>query len=211
MSTARRVDAFAGADGQLRAITDADCLEYDLGKGYRLEVHGQPSVDGRPLQYRVVDEPTETLFTAFDPPVGIFESDALVERYAGVIEDLVHAEGADRFREIVAEFGADYRNGRLLVVAEKVAELIRATLRVEYNPENTRPWEVYFVDDDVRSDFGMDRVQIAAEQWADDHPHAILPDTFGYLPGGDTWRQLRLIWTLMYARDANVEIDRPGE
>lgn len=214
MSTAERIkNIFADPDEQLTIITEDTTLEYDLGDGYRLDVVGQPdSDDGHPLQYQVYKEDPkrgrDTMFTVFEPPAMVFESDAILDKYAAVIEGLVHSDGAETFRSVVRELGEDHRNGRLLVIEDKLATMIQSTADVKFNPDNrNQPWEVYLVDDEVNSDWGMDRVRIRASQWTSDRPSFNLPTGLGRAPSGERWRQLRLIWTLMYARDAGVEIE----
>lgn len=216
MSTAERIKSlFADPEEELTIITEDTTLEYDLGGDYRLDVVGQPDNDEHPLQYRVVDESArggkETTFTVFEPASVIFESESVVDRYASVIEGLVHETGAETFRDVIAELGEDYRNGHLLVLDSKAAKIIKSTADVEFNPEDRNsPWEVYFVDDHVRSDWGMDRVRITTDRWTHDRPSLNLP-TGLTSPSGDTWRTVRLIWTLMYARDAGADVEETHE
>lgn len=63
---------------------------------------------------------------------------------------------------------------------------------------------MYFTDDYVDSDWGIERVDIPLEEWLDtEHPYFSLPSGMNLRLQGypDRWRTLRLIWTMMYARD----------
>lgn len=208
MSTQDINPLFNGPVEELQVITEETVIEHDLGDGFRLEVRGVPTTETHPIHYRVIDTSDphrETPMTVFDPPVAIFDSEALRDRYAAVVESLVDSDAAATFGEVVRDLGAAYQAGELLILEERVMLVVQSTERVEYDPHDAPPWTVWLTDDHVNSDWGLDRIRIGSDDWcATERPTIKFPTGLELrLHGKPTrWRQLRLLWTLMYARDA---------
>jgi len=150
---------------------------------------------------------------SFSPPQTVFTSEAVLDRYTNIIADLLEQDAVDVFREAVATVGDRHQKGLLFILPNPAAKILQATKSVEYDATGRKPWTVYFDDSDIpRASWGLERLEITAEEWADDSPILRLPNGLPQrTPEGDDWRKVRFVWALMHTRDVSVRVYDGGD